>query len=423
MQNYLTGESLYIMSFKNKANFKKFYTLSLLLFLYLSQGLPFGFQVTALPVYLRESGISLTIIGYSTALALPWLFKAFWAPLLDSSWSSSMGRRRSWIIPLQILMIISMLSAFYTCRMGLIPLLVNIFFMNFFAATQDIAVDGLAVDILKENDLGFGNTAQVAGYKLGMIISGGILVWLSSVISWNLLFVIMGAIAVIPLILILFFRERENADAGDAERISIRSVLSIFIDSVKYPAFKWLLLFVGTYKFGEIIIDVMFKPFLIDSGIKSAEIGLWVGTYGMAASILGSIAGGYLSSRLHVYRALLTASAARLIPLIFISFLSFWIPGREYVIASTLFEHFFGGMLTTTLFAFMMWNSDKRIGATHYTILASVEVLGKMPGGFFSGVIAESAGYTCTFIAGTVISAAVIFILPLYRRSLVKEHI
>lgn len=411
------------MSFKNKVNFKKFYILTLLLFLYLSQGLPFGFQVTALPVYLRENGISLTIIGYSTALALPWLLKALWSPIIDSFWSRRMGRRRTWIIPLQLLMIISMLSAFYTCRMGLVPLLVNIFIMNLFAATQDIAVDGLAVDILKEADLGFGNTAQVAGYKLGMIISGGVLVWLSSIIHWNFLFIIMGAIAAIPLVLVIFFREGGDSEISDEESIDIKGVVSVFIDSVKYPAFKWLLLFVGTYKLGEIMIDVMFKPFLIDAGITSAEIGLWVGTYGMGASIAGSLAGGYLASRLHVYRALFIASIARLIPLIFITVLTFGIPGRGYVAASTLFEHFFGGMLTTTLFAFMMWNSDKRIGATHYTILACVEVLGKTPGSIFSGVIAESAGYTFTFITGTVISAAVILILPLYRRSLIKEQI
>lgn len=411
------------MSVKNKAYFKKFYSLALLLFLYLSQGLPFGFQVTALPVFLRESGISLAIIGYSTALALPWLFKAFWAPLVDTFWSDRLGRRRSWIIPLQVLLILSMISAYYTCRMGLGPLLVNIFMMNFFAATQDIAVDGLAVDILKENDLGFGNTAQVAGYKLGMIISGGVLVWLSSVLQWSFLFVIMGVIAAVPLLLVMFFREKDFSGTVQVERIGIKGVVSVFAESVKYPAFKWLLLFVGTYKFGEIMIDVMFKPFLIDAGIKSSEIGLWVGTYGMAASIAGSLAGGYLASKLHVYRALFTASVARLIPLVFIILLSLGIPGKGYVVASTLFEHFFGGMLTTTLFAFMMWNSDRRIGATHYTILACVEVLGKTPGSIFSGVIAESIGYTFTFIAGTAISAAVIFILPLYRRSLIEEHL
>lgn len=411
------------MSFKNKADFKKFYSLMLLLFLYLSQGLPFGFQVTALPVYLRGMGISLAIIGYSTALALPWLLKAFWAPLVDSYWSKRLGRRRSWIIPLQAMMILSMICAFYTCRMGLIPLLINILMMNFFSATQDIAVDGLAVDILKEGDLGLGNTAQVAGYKLGMIISGGVLVWLSSMISWSFLFVIMGLIAAVPLVLILFFTECEYSGNRNEECINIRSIASIFIESLKYTPFRWLLLFVGTYKFGEIIIDVMFKPFLIDSGITSGEIGLWIGTYGMAASIAGSLAGGFIASKFSVYRALLLSSITRLFPLIFITYLSFGLPGKEYVVASTLFEHFFGGMLTTTLFAFMMWNSDKRIGATHYTVLASVEVLGKMPGSFFSGLIAQTAGYTFTFLAGTVISAAVIFILPLYRRSFHKEHI
>ncbi|HPK45632.1 MAG TPA: MFS transporter, partial [Spirochaetota bacterium] len=77
---------------------KRMYSFSLLLLLYLSQGIPFGFQVTALPVLLRQSGISLTIIGFSSILALPWMLKIVWAPMVDRFWFKKVGRRKSWLI-------------------------------------------------------------------------------------------------------------------------------------------------------------------------------------------------------------------------------------------------------------------------------------------------------------------------------------
>lgn len=191
---------------------------SLLFMLYLSQGLPFGFQATALPVLLRERGISLAAIGFAGALALPWFLKPLWAPLVDRYWSVRLGRRRSWIIPLQALMVVTMLAAVPVAASGaLMPLLVCIFLMNLCAATQDIAVDGLAVDILGGNELGPGNAAQVAGYKAGMVLGGGILVWLSASAGWAGLFLFMAALAVLPLILILYYREVEPGDtAGKA---------------------------------------------------------------------------------------------------------------------------------------------------------------------------------------------------------------
>ncbi len=401
---------------------KKTYRIVLLFSLYLSQGLPFGYQATALPVYLRQKGVSLTLIGFSTILAAPWMLKIFWAPLLDTVWNHKTGRRRSWIIPLQVILFISVLSASYTSSLGLFFLAANIFVMNLAAATQDIAVDGLAVDILGEKELGYGNAAQVVGYKSGMIISGGLLVWMTQYFAWNTLFIIMALISILPLILILFYKEAVP-EAEIVKRISFKDLWKILLKSMKEISFRWLILFIAVYKFGEIMIDVMYKPFLIDSGIAASDIGLWVGTYGMAASIAGSAAGGVIASRLTVYRSLFIACILRLLPLIYITSLTFILPEPSHVIAATLLEHFFGGLLTTALFAFMMFNVDKSIGATHYTLLACLEVLGKTPGALLSGVLTGKMGYSKCFIIGTIISAAVILILPFYKRNLTVEQL
>lgn len=390
--------------------------------LYLSQGLPFGFQATALPALLRERGISLTAIGFAGALAAPWLLKPLWAPLVDRYWSGKIGRRRSWIIPLQTFMILIMLASVPAAASGAVtPLLVCIFFMNLCAATQDIAVDGLAVDILKEEELGPGNAAQVAGYKVGMILGGGILVWLAGRAGWGILFLTMAAVAALPLFFILRYRESDvNGPAADRPKPS--DFLHALSAALRSPGAIPFLVFLATYKTGEAMIDMMFKPFLVDCGFGAQQIGLWVGTWGMAASLLGSVFGGWLATRLPIVQALFAAASLRLVPLMAELWLSTIAPAAPQVVAVTVAEHFFGGMLTTALFAYMMSRVDKRIGATHYTVLAAIEVLGKSPGSWASGWLAERFGYTGLFSLGVALSVLVLFLyFPLRRQNKLQQ--
>lgn len=392
---------------------------ALLFMLYLSQGLPFGFQATALPVLLRERGISLTAIGFAGVLAAPWFLKPLWAPLVDRYWSERIGRRRSWIIPLQTLMVITMLTSVLVFASGLVaPLLVCIFFMNFFAATQDIAVDGLAVDILEHNELGPGNAAQVAGYKAGMVMGGGILVWLSSYMGWEGLFLSMAALAVIPLIFMMICRGIESGGYAGNAPLKMADFKNAIMSSLRSPQAGYFLLFIAMYKMGESMIDTMFKPFLVDNGFTAYQIGLWVGSWGMAASLIGSVAGGWLAVRLPILSALFFAALLRLFPLIVELWLSTIVPTAAQVISVTVAEHFLGGILTTVLFAYMMSRVNKRIGATHYTILAAIEVMGKSPGILTSGFIAERIGYTGLFFIGVMLSVLLLLLyFPLRKGS------
>ena len=108
--------------------------------LYLVQGLPFGFQAAALPAFLRESGVSLTEIGFLDLLALPWLLKALWSPVVDRFGSSRWGRRRSWILPLQLLLaVVCVGCSFAPPDRALALLLGLIFSANLVAATLDVA--------------------------------------------------------------------------------------------------------------------------------------------------------------------------------------------------------------------------------------------------------------------------------------------
>ena len=115
--------------------------LLLLTVLYIVQGLPYGFQAKVLPLLLREQGASLTLIGLLSLLALPWILKLLWAPLVDHYHWPRLGRRRSWILPMQVLMAFCAIGAGFAEGYDQWTVIFFLtFVMNCCAATQDIAV-------------------------------------------------------------------------------------------------------------------------------------------------------------------------------------------------------------------------------------------------------------------------------------------
>jgi predicted MFS family arabinose efflux permease len=385
--------------------------------LYFTQGLPFGFQVTALPVFLRTQGVSLTGISLASALSLPWMLKGLWAPLVDRWGSRRWGRRSSWIFPASFgLAGCGLAAAWVVPHDGIVPLLAVLLLMNLCAATQDIAVDGLAVDTLEPHQLGWGNAVQVIGFKVGMLTGGGLLVWASSWIGWAGLFLAIAILSLSGVAALLLFPEPRGRQARPSPSIPLPEILRQAWQWLTTAHTRWLLLAAATYKLGETMVDTMFKPYLVDGGYQPATIGLWLGTYGMAFSIAGSFAGGWLASRIALPRALAITAAARVVPLVALWLLVLVGPSAATVVAVTCAEHFFGGALTTAMFAFMMSRVDRTLGATHFTLLATVEVLGKSPGALLAGPMAEHWSYSTVFLVGVAWSILFMaFLIPLQR--------
>ncbi|MBC7174114.1 MAG: hypothetical protein H5U40_16850 [Polyangiaceae bacterium] len=176
-----------------------------------------------------------------------------------------------------------------------------------------------------------------------------------------------------------------------------------------------MLLFVGTYKTGEAIADALFRVFLVDAGFTDREIGLWVSTYGISASLLGSLFGGVLASRIAIVNAVGVTAILRSLSLA-IELYAVAFPSPEAVIVATVAQHFFGGALTAAMFAFMMSVVDRRIGATHYTLLATVETLGKGLAAWPSGFLQERWGYVPVYGLALGLSLAFLgLLLPITR--------
>lgn len=155
----------------------------LLCYMYFLQGLPYGLQARFLPIYFRVNGMSLSNISFIKILFFPWLCKFLWAPLVDHY-----GNKSIWLTWSMLgLCITSIIAACFEPH-WLLPLCSILFLFNFLTSTQDIATDGLAIEILTASEIANGNIAQVVGYKIGAIVGGGLLTWLSDYFSWGTIF-------------------------------------------------------------------------------------------------------------------------------------------------------------------------------------------------------------------------------------------
>ncbi|MDI1445433.1 MFS transporter [Polyangium sp. 6x1] len=387
--------------------------LGLLSSLYLSQGLPFGFFTQALPVLLQRMGLSLPAIGLSHLLALPWMLKFLWSPLMDRRGAGRLGRRRGVILPIQVLSA-SLLFALALPEGGpTIPwLCAAVLCINLLAATQDVATDGLAVDLLDEHELGWGNGVQVAAYRVGMILGGSFLLLVFDAAGFRITLTSLGAMLLVATLPITVFREPPAAPPPPRESPSLSYWLT------RPGAFSWLgLLFV--YKAGEHFASGMLKPFFVDphgAGLGMREVGWMIGGVGFAAGLLGAMLGGGLVRRLGYRRALLGFGTLQAIGVLLYALVASRPVSISALSVVCGIEHLTSGMATASLFTAMMESCRPEHAAADYTVQASVVVAATGVAAAASGFSAGALGYAAHFaLAAGLAALAVVFVGVMFR--------
>ena len=373
--------------------------LGLLAALYLAQGLPFGFFSQALPAVMRQQGVSLATIGLSTLLALPWGLKILWAPWVDTR------PRRRWVLPLQLgSAAVLFLLALADPRHSLAWLMVGVLLTNLLAATQDIATDGLAVDLLEPDERGLGNGVQVAGYRVGMIIGGGALLIAFEHIGWTWTFCCAAALLVLATIPAWYHRERPRPPSPPETR-GLRQALGHF--TADRTQVGWLVVLI-VYKAGESLATSMLRPFFIDVGLGLADLGILLGMAGFTAGMLGALLGGLAVQRWGRRPALLRLGLLQAIAVATFALLPARPDASYYVVV--VFEHLASGMATAALFTLMMDRCRPEHGGTDYTLQASLVVLATGAAGALGGALAQVVGYQATFVIGGVVCALAVVI-------------
>lgn len=361
--------------------------------LYFAQGMPFGFFQQVLPVLLEKQGISLSKIGLAGLLNLPWALKFAWAPLVDRWHWPRLGRRRSWILPMQLASLATLLVlAALPPDSPLTPLMIGTFFMNLCAATQDIATDGLAVEVLPARERGFANGLQVAGYRLGMFFGGGLLLLYYVELGRRGIFLAMALFTALASAPVWALREAATPLRPSAAPLVAPHFLRL-------PGVGRVLAVIAIYKAGAYLATGMLRPFLSSSGMTVPEIGKLLGVFGFLAGLAGALAGGAAVGRLGRRKALLIFGVCQAVAVAGFAALAFGRPSTFHVYAVCTAEHFASGLGTASLFTAMMdWSRPER-AATDYTVQASVVVIATSLAAIASGFLAQAVGYGATFAA------------------------
>ncbi|MBE9171410.1 MFS transporter [Pleurocapsales cyanobacterium LEGE 06147] len=191
-----------------KTNLSKFVLLGCL---YVSQYIPIAFFYQALPVFLRQRGVALNAIGLLPLISLPWMLKFLWSPLVDRYSFNPEEHYRPWILGCQSLLALTLiLCAFLNIEQNIAAIIFSLFLVCFFAATQDIATDALAIGLLSPDERGLGNGIQSAGNYFGAIIGGGGMLVLLNRLGWQISLAVLAILILLASIPIWLHQDKLN---------------------------------------------------------------------------------------------------------------------------------------------------------------------------------------------------------------------
>ena len=385
--------------------------------LYLAEGFPFGILNDALPIFFRIHGIRLADIGLLSLVGLPWTLKFLWAPAVDL-W----GRRRTWVVACQLFLVLGLLAI-----LAVDPSRVGAFFwavvlgLAFFSATQDIAIDAYTIELLDEKEMGPANGVRVTAYRIALIAAGGLFVAAAGLIGWPAAFV--GAAAIMALFCLLSSRlphARPHpvtpTPATPASGAIERAIWTPLRQFFGYPGFVFVMLFVLTFKLGDMALGPMVRPFWVDRHFTPLQIGAVPGTLGVVSTILGALLGGGLTARWGIFRALWLLGIAQAASNLVYAAAAALPPSMPLMYAASIVESFCGGLGTAPFLAFLMSICDKAHAATQYALLSALFGLTRVMAGALSGWATEEIGYAAYFTLTFFLAWPALALLPWVRR-------
>src|SRR3954470_9788031 len=304
----------------------------IVLFLGFSSGLPLALSGSTLLVWMRESGVDLGTIGLFALVGTPYTLKFLWAPLVDALhvplFTRAFGRRRGWLLFSQLLLIAAILLLALTDP-ARSPLFVALgaLLVATMSSTQDIVVDAFRVESLPESEQAAGMASYVAAYRIGMLVSTAGALFLvsgyegtgvtrSSAWMWG--YVTMAALVLIGTVTALAATEpaqSARAEAATGTDTALQRVMHAAIGALsEFLARKdaWAALaFVVLFKFTDAFSGTMTAPFVIDLGFSRNDYAAIVKGVGLAATLIGGFAGGFVARRYSLATRLLIGGAGQ----------------------------------------------------------------------------------------------------------------
>ncbi|HWL30825.1 MAG TPA: MFS transporter [Xanthobacteraceae bacterium] len=395
----------------------------IVMFLGFSSGLPLALSGSTLLVWMREAGVDLSTIGLFALVGTPYTIKFLWAPLVDaldvpvlSRW---LGRRRGWLMLSQLLLMAAILVLALS-NPKFSPLIVvagAALLVAVASATQDILVDAFRVESLEQSEQAAGMASYVAAYRVGMLIStagalyvvsGFEMMGASKDAAWSLGYAAMALLVAIGMATTLLATEPKVSEAVEAthadpaasnpvKRVAA-AAYEAFSEFLTRDAAVAVLCFVVFYKLCDAFAGTMTAPFVIDLEFTRTDYANIVKGLGLAATLIGGFAGGFVARVCPLATALWIGAFLQMMSnLVFV-----WLAraGHDYwaLSISITVENFTSAIGTVIFVAYLSALCKSPLHtATQYALLTALAAVGRTYLSSGAGFVAESTGWAWFF--------------------------
>lgn len=380
-----------------------------------SAGLPLLLIGSTLQAWMTDEGVDLTAIGLVSLLGLPYVFKFLWAPLLDRFKIPLLGRRKGWMLVFQALLVICIFGLSFTNPKTDIFLVCTwAFLIALFSSSQDVVLDAYRREILPDDELGLGSSLYVTGYRLAMLVSGALALYLADQVPWKNVYQWL-AVFMAPSILFTIFAPKESQHIPIPANLK-EAVVGPLLDFFQRKGAWIMLLFILLYKVGDSMASNMTTPFILDIGYSKTDIATVAKTFGMIATMLGGIIGGTLMLKMNIRTSLIIFGILQAVSTLGFSLLPSLPIAFTSLAAVIAFENLASGMGTAAYAAYMASLTNKQFTATQYALLTALMGIPRVILASPTGWMSKMMGWEAFFIVCTLIAVpGLLLLIPVFR--------
>ena len=456
-----------------------------------SSGLPILLIFSTLSVWLSKAGVERSTITLFSWAGFAYAFKYLWSPIIDKfslPIFKKFGHRRSWLLLVQLLIILSLLlTSFSDPQKNLYTTAIFIVFLAFFSASQDIIIDAFRIESVSQSKQGYLSSMYIAGYRIGMLVSGAGSLWLASYFGsetydqtvWQKVYCIMALFMSVgifanftsnepkvkknifkrtnnhlifflsilfSIVIFVYFYSNIGFSVKDNNFLSfmltcLKLVFCFLVSGTflvlltkikiieknmvaesyiapitnfikKYGKFALIILMlISLYRIADVVMGVMANIFYLEKGYSIKDIATYSKFFGVFATIIGGLLGGYFASKKGTMTALfLGALIASLSNLLF-AWLATVDANINYLIVVITADNISSGFAGAAFVIYLSGLTSIKFTATQYALFSSIMLfLPKLIAGY-SGTWVDVMGYSNYFILTALLGIPVLFLI------------
>ncbi len=423
-----------------------------MVFLGFSAGLPFLLVFSTLSAWLRDEGVTRTVIGFFSWVGITYSIKFFWAPVIDRLpvpiLTRILGKRRSWMLLGQLGIAAGLVGmAFSDPQTEIVQTAQFALLVAFSSATQDITVDAYRIEALDRQFQGAMAATYVFGYRVALLVAGAGSFYIAEYAGWQTAYLAMAGLMSIGIVTTLIVDEpvhkvsRTIADlesrvehfagiSSNPQGLFARFLKGVS-DALISPFVEFftrngrlaiaILLLIAVYKLSDITMGVMANPFYLDIGFSKTEIANVTKLFGFFMTIAGAALGGVLVIRYGIMGPLLLGAVMVASTNLLFAVLAMMEPSLALLAAVVSADNLSGGIATSVFVAYLSSLTNTAYTATQYALFSSLMTLpAKLLGGM-SGVIVDAQGYFAFFVYAAAIGLPAIVLVTVLIRLQAKE--